>query len=162
MAFPTKSSKVRRSSCPQSNNPPQKTAPLFWGVSLHMRKHRILYVEDHEDTRDLVRLLLQQRNYDVVTTDTIASALILADGGMFDLYLLDSRLPDGTGLELCKQLRLLDDLTPIVFYSAAAYEVDRNTAFDSGAQGYLVKPTANGELTRMVSELINKHRDGSV
>ena len=125
-----------------------------------MRKHRILYVEDHEDTRDLVRLVLQQRDYDVVTTDNIASALTLADGGTFDLYLLDSRLPDGSGIELCKQLRNLDGRTPIVFYSAAAYEVDRHTAMQSGAQGYLVKPTANGELTGLLSELIAKRHDG--
>ncbi|HEY5883628.1 MAG TPA: response regulator, partial [Pyrinomonadaceae bacterium] len=64
-----------------------QTTPLAGGVSLAMRKHRILYVEDHEDTRDLITLVLQQRDYDVVTADTIAAALTLANGGLFDLYL---------------------------------------------------------------------------
>ncbi|HEY5883629.1 MAG TPA: response regulator [Pyrinomonadaceae bacterium] len=68
-------------------------------------------------------------------------------------------MPDGSGVDLCKKLRLLDGQTPIVFYSAAAYEVDRSTALNSGAQGYLVKPSGNGELTGLVRELIGQRSD---
>ena len=119
-----------------------------------MPKHRILYVEDHEDTRELMQLLLQGLGYAVTTADSIAKALAMTAQEIFDLYLLDSWLPDGSGIDLCKQLRLADGHTPIVFYSAAAYEVDRETAIRSGAQGYLVKPTTNGELETLIGGLL--------
>lgn len=121
---------------------------------MHMRKRHILYVEDHADTRDLMQLILHELGYAVTTVDTVAGALAMTTQEIFDLYLLDSRLPDGSGVDLCKQLRLADCQTPIVFYSAAAYEVDRETALQSGAQGYLVKPTSNGELATLISGLL--------
>lgn len=121
---------------------------------MDMRKHHILYVEDHADTRELIQLILQQLGYAVTTVDTIADALAMTMQEMFDLYLLDSWLPDGSGVDLCKQLRAADHQTPIVFYSAAAYEVDRETAIRSGAQGYLVKPTTNGELATLIGGLL--------
>lgn len=121
---------------------------------MNMRKHHILYVEDHADTRELIQLILQQLGYAVTTVDTIADALAMTMQEMFDLYLLDSWLPDGSGVDLCKQLRVADHQTPIVFYSAAAYEVDRETAIRSGAQGYLVKPTTNGELATLIGGLL--------
>jgi DNA-binding response OmpR family regulator len=122
---------------------------------MSLSKNCILYIEDHEDTRDLVKLILEGQDYDVATSATIANALTLAKSQRFDLYLLDSRLPDGTGLDFCRQLRGFDPLTPILFYSAAAYEVDRQSAFDCGAQGYLTKPTSNEDLCALVKNLIH-------
>lgn len=122
---------------------------------MQLGKHRILYVEDHEDTRDLVCLILQQQDYEVVTAGTIATGVGLATKERFDLYLLDSRLPDGSGVDICRELRSFDQRTPILFYSAAAYEVDKKSAFDCGAQGYLTKPSANGDLCHMVKTLIS-------
>src|SRR5262245_58546636 len=91
---------------------------------------RVLYIEDHDDTRELVTLVLEQRSYEVVTGSTIETGVALAGSQHFDLYLLDSWLPDGSGLELCRQIREFDPATPIVFYSAAAYEIDRSEALD--------------------------------
>src|ERR1043165_3710408 len=91
---------------------------------------RVLYIEDHEDTRELVTLVLEQRSYEVVTGATIETGVALAASQHFDLYLLDSWLPDGSGLDLCLEIREFDRATPIVFYSAAAYEIDRNEALD--------------------------------
>ena len=122
---------------------------------MQLSKHRILYIEDHEDTRDLVTLLLQQQNYEVITAPTMATGKGLAIKEHFDLYLLDSRLPDGTGVDLCRELRSIDPLTPILFYSAAAYELDKKSAMDCGAQGYLTKPSANGDLCHMIEKLIS-------
>ena len=119
-----------------------------------LNKRRILYVEDHEDTRELVVLLLNQQNYEVTTAESISSAIELALLNKYDLYLLDYWLPDGSGLELCRSIREFDARTPILFYSAAAYEVDRELALKSGAQGYLTKPTQNSELCDLVSLLI--------
>lgn len=119
---------------------------------------RVLYIEDHEDTRELVSLVLEQRNFEVVTGATIATGVALAGSQEFDLYLLDSWLPDGSGLDLCKQIRKFDDVTPIVFYSAAAYEADREQALNSGAQAYLVKPSHPSELCSLVTSVIESHR----
>jgi DNA-binding response OmpR family regulator len=121
---------------------------------MSLSKNCILYIEDHEDTRDLITLVLERQNYDVATTGTVASGLTLARSQHFDLYLLDSRLPDGSGLDFCRTLRTFDTLTPIVFYSAAAYEVDKQSAFAYGAQGYLTKPTSNEDLCALVKNLL--------
>lgn len=119
---------------------------------------RVLYIEDHEDTRELVTLVLEQKRYEVVTGSTIESAVALAASQRFDLYLLDSWLPDGSGLDLCRQIRKFDKATPILFYSAAAYEMDRADAIESGAQAYLVKPSQPSELCNLVTSLINSNR----
>lgn len=119
---------------------------------------RVLYIEDHEDTRELVTLVLEQRRYDVVTGTTIESGLALAGSQDFDLYVLDSWLPDGSGLDLCRQIREFDKATPILFYSAAAYEIDRDQAMQCGAQAYLIKPSQPSELCNLVTSLIESHR----
>jgi DNA-binding response OmpR family regulator len=121
---------------------------------------RVLYIEDHEDTRELVTLVLEQRSYEVVTGSTIQSGVALAGSQQFDLYLLDSWLPDGSGLDLCKKIREFDKSTPILFYSAAAYEADRDLAINSGAQAYLIKPSQPSELCNVVEFLITSHRRG--
>jgi DNA-binding response OmpR family regulator len=117
---------------------------------------RVLYIEDHEDTRELVTLVLGQKSVQVVTGSTIETGVALAYSQKFDLYLLDSWLPDGSGLDLCKRIREFDQATPILFYSAAAYEIDREEALKSGAQAYLVKPSHPSELCTLVTSLIQK------
>ena len=123
---------------------------------------RVLYIEDHEDTRELVTLVLEQRSYEVVTGATIESGIALAASQEFDLYLLDSWLPDGSGLDLCRQIREFDKATPILFYSAAAYEIDKAQAINSGAQAYLIKPSQPSELCNLVASLIESHRRYSI
>ncbi len=118
------------------------------------RQHHILYIEDHDDTRELVTLVLAERNYRVTTGSTLADGLKLAQQHPFDLYMLDSWLPGGSGIDLCKRLRELDPGIPIMFLSAAAYEADRETAVNSGAQGYLIKPVDLDVLCSEVSKLI--------
>jgi DNA-binding response OmpR family regulator len=116
-------------------------------------KKQILYIEDHADTRELVTLVLAPY-YRVTATSGSRAALTLAQGQQFDLYLLDSWLPDGSGIELCKQLRQFDKETPIMFLSAAAYETDKQAAMDSGAQCYLVKPADIQRLSFEIDALI--------
>ena len=125
---------------------------------MHPEKNRrILYIEDHADTRELVTLLLAQKSYEVITGATIESGVALAGAGDFDLYLLDSWLPDGSGLDLCKRIRQFDQTTPILFYSAAAYAADSDEALKCGAQAYLVKPSQPSELCDLVTRLIETH-----
>ena len=125
---------------------------------MKIQNPRVLYIEDHEDTRELVTLLLTQRSYEVVSGSTIESGIALAVAQNFDLYLLDSWLPDGSGLELCERIRQFDKTTPILFYSAAAYASDHDKALKCGAQAYLIKPSQPSDLCRMVSELIENSR----
>ena len=127
-------------------------------TTMELQKPRVLYVEDHEDTRELVTLLLSQKSYEVVTGTTIESGIALASSEEFDLYLLDSWLPDGSGLDLCQKIREFDKTTPILFYSAAAYASDHEMALQCGAQGYLIKPSQPSDLCRLVSELIENSR----
>jgi DNA-binding response OmpR family regulator len=62
-------------------------------------------------------------------------------------------LPDGSGIGLCRAIREFDPYTPILFYSAAAYERDIQEALRSGAQAYLVKPVKPEDLEQAVAKL---------
>lgn len=117
-------------------------------------KARILYIEDDKDTRELVVLMLERENYDVVATASVETGLRLVEKQKFSLYIIDTRLPDGSGVDICKAIRQIDPLTPILFYSAAAYDADRNQAIDAGAQAYLVKPAQSYELFDAIARLI--------
>ena len=118
-------------------------------------KQKILLVEDHEDTSELMVLLLNQLNYDVATAASISGALGLTETADFDLLVLDSLLPDGTGTELCKHIRERNNSTPILFYSARAYDQDKHEALMAGAQRYLVKPVDFDVFSRTVAEMLN-------
>jgi DNA-binding response OmpR family regulator len=126
---------------------------------MSFRKPRILFVEDHEDTRDLISFVLQQSHYEVVTAATIDDSLQLARSGRFNLFIFDAWLPDGSGIDLCRQVREFDQCTPILFYSGAAYETDKKLALSSGAQAYLVKPVDISELLHVIKTLMTKERD---
>lgn len=102
-------------------------------------KARILFVEDHEDTRHLIALWLSMAGYEVETADSVVGGLELARGKSFDLYLLDSRFADGTGKELCERLREFDEITPIIFYSGETPEQLRK-ALECHAQNFVMKP----------------------
>ena len=116
----------------------------------------IPYVEDDEDTRELVTYLLARSNYEVVSAESYDDALLMARTNQFDLYLIDNWMSGGSGIDLCKKLREFDPWTPILFYSGAAYERDKQQALDAGAQGYLVKPVDYDELIEEISRIISE------
>ncbi|MCM3904287.1 MAG: response regulator [Pyrinomonadaceae bacterium] len=107
-------------------------------------KCRILCVDDHEDTSEMLKLLLAQEDYEVVTAVTIEDALKLAKSEEFDLYVLDKRLPDGSGIELCEKLAAVTPDVPCMFYTGDAYEVHKREAIAAGADGYVAKPDIEG------------------
>lgn len=107
-------------------------------------KTRILFVDDNDDIRFMVTQLLERSDYEVMTTDCVASGLRLAQHEAFDLYLLDNKFPDGTGQDLCERLREFDRDTPIIFYSGDVYEADKQRALSCGAQAYVTKPDIDG------------------
>jgi len=103
-------------------------------------KCRILYVDDHEDSAEMFRLLLSDSDYEVHSARTMDEAMQLARTREFDLYVLDKRLPDGSGMELCKVLNQLSPGVPCIFYSGDAYEIHRLEAIAAGADAYIPKP----------------------
>jgi DNA-binding response OmpR family regulator len=119
---------------------------------------RILYAEDDADTRELVTLVLEMQNCQVIATDSYDEALRRARAEHFDLYLIDNWMPHISGVRLCEQLREFDQHTPVLFYSGAAYETDRQRALASGAQGYLVKPADGDQLIAEVLRLVSASR----
>jgi CheY-like chemotaxis protein len=118
-------------------------------VNFNRERKRILFVEDNEDCWDIVAITLGECV--VVCARDFNEGVRLARLGYFDLYLLDNKLPDGTGIELSRAIRKFDPYTPILFYSAAAYTCDIQKASHAGAQAYLVKPVIPDELKRTVT-----------
>ena len=120
-------------------------------------KVKILCIDDDADTCEMIRVLLEYSGYEVTTVRTAAEALRLAKSVRFDLYLLDNWLTDGTGIELCRQIRSFDSASPVLFVSGAAFESDIQKAMSAGAQGYMVKPIIISELESVVDDLL-KHK----
>ena len=114
---------------------------------------RVLCVDDHHDTSEMLQLLLSEEDYEVCTAATIEEACRLAVATQFDLYVLDKRLPDGTGLDLCNRLNKLTPDVPCIFYSGDAYDIHRREAMAAGAAAYVAKPNIEG-LIAAVHELL--------
>ena len=121
-------------------------------MAAHAR--RVLCVEDDEDTCTMLRGLLGLIDCEVTTAATAAEASGLVARGRFDLYLLDNWLPGGSGVELCREIRRSDPSTPIVFYSGAGLDSEREEALAAGAQAYLVKPGDVSLLVETVRRLL--------
>jgi CheY-like chemotaxis protein len=104
---------------------------------------RILFVDDHEDTRAMIAALLGSKGYEVTTAGDCEDGLRLARAGGFDLILLDYKYADGTGVELCRMIRRADPRTPILFFLGVDPKLQRE-ALSCGAQGYVLKPDFDG------------------
>ncbi|HKG12997.1 MAG TPA: response regulator [Pyrinomonadaceae bacterium] len=80
-------------------------------------KRRILCAESNKDVGDLIALMLTQKGYEVETVQTAADCLKVATTDRFDLYILNDTYIDADSLELCRQLRELDPVTPVLLFS---------------------------------------------
>lgn len=115
---------------------------------------RALCVDDDEDCREMLGMVLKHYRIETQVVGTAAQALSLIQTERFDVYLLDSRLPDLDGFELCRQMRDADPHTPILFFSGAAHEADKQRGIEAGANVYVAKPDIEGlikSITRLVS-----------
>lgn len=115
---------------------------------------RILCVDDHADTSEMLKLLLSNEEVEVVTAVSMEQALELAKSESFDLYVLDKRLPDGSGLDLCRKLTSITPNVPCMFYTGDAYEVHRQQALAAGADEYVAKPDID-RLIETVQKLLS-------
>ena len=112
---------------------------------------RVLYVEDDEDARDMLTARLGYSQIEATTVATAAQALAIIVAERFDLYVLDTSLPDLNGFDLCRQMRATDAQTPIVFFSGNAYAADVVRGLAAGANAYLVKPDVDGVVGSITS-----------
>ena len=124
------------------------------------RRCQVLYVDDHDDSALMFRTLLGYSNHDVVTAGTAEKALELAREREFDLYVVDKRLPDGSGLELCKRLNESTPGIPVILYSGEAYEVVRQKALDAGARAYVTKPDIE-QLVETIQRLLSEKKSAA-
>ena len=111
-------------------------------------------VEDHEDTCELYQLLLPE--YDFTFAKSLAKALELFEADGFDLGIMDGRLCDGSGVDLCRKLLELEPDFPVVFVSGLTRKTEIEAAMNAGASAYLTKPCDTEELQKLVKELIEK------
>lgn len=118
-------------------------------------KCRILCVDDHEDTPEMLKILLSASDYEVHAAHNVDEALELARTHEFDLFILDKRLPDGTGLELCAMLSAAQPGVPCIFYTGDAYEMHRLEALAAGADAYVPKPDIEA-LIEAVQKLLSE------
>lgn len=118
-------------------------------------KCRVLCVDDHRDTSEMLQMLLAEEDYEVHTAATMQEACNLALKSPYDLYVLDKRLPDGTGLELCETLQQITPDVPCIFYTGDAYEMHRKEAFEAGAAAFVPKPDIEG-LINAVHQLLSE------
>jgi two-component system response regulator ResD len=118
-------------------------------------KCRILYVDDHEDSAEMFRLMLSGEDFEVQIAQSMEEALTKAHAESFDLYVLDKRLPDGSGTDLCRMLNAGTPGVPCIFYSGDTYELHRQEAFAAGARAYVPKPDIDALIEtvhRLMSE----------
>ena len=99
-------------------------------------KKRVLCVDDQEDTCGLVSAILE--DYNVIAEHSKAGGLGQAASEKFDLMLIDYHLPDGTGLELCVQIRAFDPNTPILLVTCT-HSISHEEVIAVGAQGVIRK-----------------------
>ena len=116
---------------------------------------RVLCVDDHHDTSEMLELLLAKEDYEVETAATMEEACRLASEKQFDLYVLDRRLPDASGVELCGRLNEISPGVPCIFYTGDAYELHRREAIAAGAAAYVAKPDIDGLIDAVQKLLSN-------
>jgi CheY-like chemotaxis protein len=115
---------------------------------------RILHVDDDPDIRLLISASLREFGYVVATAGTNAEALELATQLKFDLCILDVRLPDGSGIELCQKINDLQPETPVLYYSAYASDEEQEAALSVCGDAYLKKPVSAEKLQQTISDLL--------
>jgi two-component system KDP operon response regulator KdpE len=105
----------------------------------------VLVIEDEPPMQHFLRTALESHDFRYVGAATAREGLVQATGRNPDVILLDLGLPDLDGLELTRRIREWSG-TPIIVISARGKELDKVAALDAGADDYLTKPFALGEL----------------
>jgi two-component system response regulator MprA len=118
----------------------------------------VLVVDDEPDVREALETALELDGHRVTTAGDGLDALTTLGHGDFDAIVLDVLMPRLDGFEVCRRLRAAGNRTPILILTARDSEEDTIRGLDLGADDYLVKPFALGELLARVRALLRRTR----
>jgi DNA-binding response OmpR family regulator len=117
-------------------------------------KRRILCAESNKDVGDLIVLMLTRKGYEVESVQTAADCLKLAATDRFDLYILNDTYIDADSLELCRQLRELDPVTPVLLFSLESSGPRQQQALRAGVKIYKSKTSDFVSLVQTIDNLL--------
>jgi DNA-binding response OmpR family regulator len=121
----------------------------------------VLIADDDADICALVATILNRAGFHVTTVDGGVPALALARDQHVNLYVLDVRMPDMSGLDLCRQLKANGATAgPVLLVSAESSQEDVAAGFAAGCDDYLPKPFSSSELIRRVDQLLARDETG--
>ena len=118
-------------------------------------KRTVLLVEDEESITEPLAEALSREGFEPVIAGTAAAALELAASRSPDLVLLDLMLPDGSGLDVCRELRSRSSV-PIIMVTARGEEMDRVVGLEVGADDYVVKPFSAREVVARIRAVLRR------
>lgn len=116
----------------------------------------ILIVEDEKQLSEVLEALLKQNNYAVDAVYDGVSGEEYAETGIYDLIILDIMLPGKNGLDVLKSLRRKHISVPVLLLTAKAEVEDKIAGLDLGADDYLTKPFATGELLARIRAMTRR------
>ena len=117
---------------------------------------KILVVDDEADIRKIVRLLLQKNDFTVLEAANGAQALEVVNETDVDLIIMDIMMPKMSGVEATAEIRKLST-APVLFLTAKSLDTDKELAYLSGGDDYLVKPFSASELVLRVESLLRRY-----
>lgn len=121
---------------------------------------KVLIVEDDRSLARMLQIAVSESGYSTHVESNGIRALDAAESGRFDLILLDVMLPDLSGLEICRQLRAAEVVTPILIITARDSLGDIVEGLESGADDYLVKPVRIREMLARMMALLRRKISG--
>ncbi len=119
-----------------------------------LAKKRILLVDDHIDTINAVRVLLERRGYEVETANSVSDAKAVFNSGTFDLLISDIGLPDGTGHQLLSDINLDRPIRAIAL-SGYGTDQDKLKSHEAGFSEHLTKPFNFKHLHEVIERVLN-------
>jgi two-component system phosphate regulon response regulator PhoB len=119
---------------------------------------RILIIEDEPDIRKTLEYNISREGYKVVSASSLSEGKEQINSSDFSLILLDLMLPDGSGLNLCREIKSDKDKspTPIIILTAKDDEVDKVVGFELGADDYVTKPFSVRELILRIKAILKR------
>lgn len=116
---------------------------------------KIMVVDDHDDIREVIHVLLTNEGYQIIEAKNGKEALELLDDSI-DLIILDVMMPEMNGYQVCLLMREKTN-APILFLTAKGQESDKTLGFSSGEDDYLTKPFSYNELNVRVKALLRRY-----
>ena len=120
---------------------------------------RILIIDDDVALSDITKEMLENYEYEVEQAGSVDEAFALLTERRYDLILLDINLPDGTGFDVCEELRRVSSV-PVIFASARTSVDDRVSGFEKGGDDYISKPYSMKELLVRINAIIRRTYGG--